>query len=219
MMEEKFMFFWKGLLSQWSNSPFEFEGMRFNTTEQFMMFCKAVLFKDYSIAKNIMEEGSPKAQKKLGRQVEGFDVTTWSKVARGIVYVGNYCKFSQNSDHNNALVETTGMTLVEASPYDRIWGIGLVEGDLKTLSRETWNGKNWLGEVLTKVRDDMAAQKKNESSFELAKILVDDYTNHWLGDADMYEGTGGFPLKWGLERLHEAFVNKTIEAIGADFES
>lgn len=174
-MSEQFTFFWNGPFSQWSSSPFEFEGMKFNRAEQFMMFCKAVLFEDYSTAKKIMSEDHPGVQKKLGRGVKGFDIPTWAKVARELVYVGNYCKFSQNRDHKNALVKTAGTTLVEASPYDKIWGIGLAEGDPKTKNRKTWDGKNWLGEVVTKVRDDMAAHKKNESSFRLAKNLVDKY--------------------------------------------
>ena len=174
-MTEKFTFFWHGPLSQWAVSPFRFNGILFRTAEQFMMFFKAVLFEDYDVAGKIMEAVSPKEQKGLGRTVKNFNFDVWSKVARDLVYVGNYCKFTQDVKFNEILLETKGTTLVEASPYDKIWGIGLSEDSPFALMRSTWNGKNWLGETLTKVREDILYAQVNNGAFTLAKELLGRY--------------------------------------------
>lgn len=156
-MKESFTFFWRGPLSQWHRSVFvEFDTQReFTHAEQYMMAEKARIFNDFETHKLIMEATHPKTQKALGRKVKNFIVEDWDKESRRAVYRGNLLKFQQNKDLYQALLGTAGTTLVEASPYDKIWGIGLAEGDPRSLSRDTWLGKNWLGEVLTAVRDDM----------------------------------------------------------------
>lgn len=123
------------------------------------MHQKALLFGDEYQASKIMEKSHPRDQKAAGRCVTGFDVGKWNAVARDIVYKGNYAKFTQNHDLLQKLGETAGTELVEASPYDTIWGIGISctpfnisEG---LLDRKNWKGTNWLGEVLTKLRDDL----------------------------------------------------------------
>lgn len=172
---ELFTLFWNGPFSQWDDSNFEFAGMQFNRAEQFMMLCKAVLFEDFEIADKVMSTDNPREQKKLGRKVRGFDIDIWSKVARDFVYVGSYCKFTQSEYHAEELNKTGSTTLVEASPYDKIWGIGVSEYSPLALQRSTWKGKNWLGEVLTRVRQDIRAGIRNELAFEFAKKLVRKY--------------------------------------------
>ena len=158
MSEEKFTLFWgERPFSQWSPSTFTVDGRTYNCTEQYMMAMKAEEFGDTEMLQKIMEAEHPADQKRLGRQVRGFEVTRWEKVAKDIVYKGNYEKFKQNVDMREKLFATAGTTLVEASPKDKIWGIGLGPKNPKCLDRATWNGKNWLGEVLTKVRDDLMA--------------------------------------------------------------
>jgi len=174
-MQEKFTLFWNGPFSQWATSPFEFEGMKFDRAEQFMMFCKAMFFNDIDSAKAIMNTNDPSKQKKLGRKVKNFNVKTWSKVARDIVYIGSYCKFTQNESLFEDLERTDGTTLVEASPYDKVWGIGLSEDSPLALKRETWDGKNWLGEVLTEVRKDLLLSEIDHSGFKLCRDLVKKY--------------------------------------------
>jgi hypothetical protein len=154
-MSEKFTFFWKGPFSQWHKSPFIMYGTLYNCAEQFMMASKARLFNDQQTLQKIMEEDSAKEQQALGRQVKDFDKTKWDRVARQLVYRGNIAKFSQNPLICKKLVATEGTTLVEASPIDKIWGIGLTEDDSSAKDRSAWKGKNWLGETLTKVRDDI----------------------------------------------------------------
>jgi len=175
-MEEKFELFWNGPFSQWwQQSSFTFERMKFNCAEQFMMFNKAMFFNDYDTAKAVMKSNSPKEQKALGRQTENFNVDKWANVARDIVYVGNYCKFCQDADLLKLLLATTGFTLVEASPYDKIWGIGLAEDNPLAHKRSTWQGKNWLGETITKVREDIMSDVRNEKAYDLCEELVRKY--------------------------------------------
>lgn len=151
---EQFTFFWQGPLSQWHPSHFVVNKVVYSCAEQYMMASKARLFDDRRSLALIMETTSPRDQKKLGRGVQGFDSGRWDAVARDFVYVGNKAKFTQNVALWEKLRATKG-TLVEASPYDKIWGVGLHADDPRILRRETWQGKNWLGETLTRLRDDL----------------------------------------------------------------
>lgn len=129
MTNEKFTFFWNGPFSQWANSPFIIRGVNYNCAEQFMMAEKARLFKDEQTFQDIMTTHRPNEQKALGRQVKNFDLTLWQENAKLIVYRGSFAKFVQHKKSYEALVETKGTTLVEASPYDVIWGIGMGEDE------------------------------------------------------------------------------------------
>jgi len=119
-----------------------------------MMAEKARLFGDNESLAKIMASKSPREQKKLGRKVKNFDPFKWSEVCKEVVRRGNYAKFTQNTELGWKLIESEG-TLVEASPYDRIWGIGLGEDDPRAQDRNQWLGANWLGEVLTEVRQQI----------------------------------------------------------------
>lgn len=152
---EKFIYFWGGPFSQWAQSPFTVDGKKYNCAEQYMMAGKARLFKDWATEAKIMAAETPKEQKSLGRTVQPFDETLWDHCAKTIVYTGNYFKFTQNNSFFNQLLDTDGFTLVEASPFDKIWGIGLAESDPRALSRDTWLGTNYLGEILTNLREDL----------------------------------------------------------------
>ena len=126
-----------------------------------MMYQKAMLFGDERMAERILEAAKPGKQKKLGRQVRGFDQEIWFQNAKLIVYRGNYAKFTQNENLKKRLFKTKGTTLVEASPTDIIWGIGLSEQDPRCQDRKQWQGTNWLGEVLTQLREDLLAFPSN----------------------------------------------------------
>lgn len=152
---EKFTFFWNGPFSQWEPVTFVVDGVTYNCAEQYMMACKARMFGDEDTLASIMEAEHPRDQKKLGRQVKGFNADRWNTRAREFVYEGNYAKFTQNPEFLEKLTATKGTTLVEASPYDRIWGIGMAEGDKGIEDRENWRGTNWLGEELTSLREDL----------------------------------------------------------------
>lgn len=159
-MTEQFHFFWRtnSPFSQWHPSNFVVEGQPFNCAEQYMMWGKAQLFGDAEIAAQILEAAQPRDQKALGRKVRNFDRTVWSKHAREIVYRGNRAKFTQNSDLRKFLLATGDATIVEAAPNDAIWGIGIAEEEARTTDPSAWPGTNWLGEILTKLREEL----KNE---------------------------------------------------------
>lgn len=149
---EKFTLFWHGPFSQWSACKFTVWGIEYNCCEQYMMACKARMFGDTKSLDIIMGTTSPKDQKAEGRKVENFDVDKWNVMAKDFVFMGNYAKFTQDEDLLKTLMATEGTTLVEASPRDTIWGIGLGADNPKSQNRATWRGTNWLGEVLTNVR-------------------------------------------------------------------
>lgn len=158
-MKNKFTLFWAGPFSQWEYSPFVIGEVSYNCCEQYMMAQKALLFKDEEIYKQIMVTDSPNEQKALGRRIKGFDKDKWEAVCKQIVYEGNYAKFTQNDNLLKALMATKGTELVEASPEDKIWGIGLHETDPRARVRSKWLGTNWLGEILTRVREDLMTGK------------------------------------------------------------
>ncbi len=158
---EVFTLFWDGPFSQWYPCYFEIDDVEYNCAEQFMMAEKARLFQDWDTLEMIMDSESPATQKALGRAVDGFEEARWQSddthndqpVCWNIVWRGNVAKFSQNDYLYEILCETSGTTLVEASPVDTIWGIGLGQEDPRCHHREAWRGMNWLGEVLTEVRE------------------------------------------------------------------
>ncbi|ANF97356.1 NADAR family protein [Paenibacillus bovis] len=155
--KEKFTFFYRSEspFSQWYPAVFVVGEYTFDSAEQYMMYGKAMLFGDKEIADKIRSAKHPRQQKQLGRQVQHFDKKVWDEHARQIVYEGNHAKFTQNKELLEALLATKGTTLVEASPTDRIWGIGLAEEDPRVHNRSTWRGTNWLGEVLTELREQL----------------------------------------------------------------
>lgn len=152
-MTENYTFFWGGAFSQWYASSIVIEGEKYNCAEQWMMANKARMFNDSETLLKIMDAPHPSEQKKLGRQVKNFDAEQWNFSAYNIVLRGNLHKFKQHKTLQKLLLETGDTILVEASPYDTIWGIGLAADDPRALKQETWLGLNWLGRVLTEVRD------------------------------------------------------------------
>jgi len=156
---EQFTYFWRteSPFSQWHPAVFTLDGQTFTCAEQYMMYAKAMLFGDEAVAARILRARSPIEHKKLGRAVSGFRPDVWESRGKAIVYAGNYAKFTQNKHLLAALLATQGTTLVEASPDDRIWGVGLSEDDPAIRDRRTWRGTNGLGEVLTQLREDIIA--------------------------------------------------------------
>jgi len=152
---EEFCLFWGGLFSQWAKVDMEIDGTKYNTCEQYMMAEKAKLFCDEDSRALIMISKDPREQKAIGRKVKNFNADDWNKVCRDVVYKANYAKFTQNSDCLMELISSRGKIIVEASPYDKIWGIGLAKDDPRALDRSQWQGTNWLGEAIMRVRDDI----------------------------------------------------------------
>ncbi|KAJ6499557.1 hypothetical protein C8R47DRAFT_293400 [Mycena vitilis] len=178
-----YTFFWStnhvnGWASQWYMSKFiatvKWDGaekeVEFLSNEHWMMLRKALLFADYDVAKEVLTiSGTSKqdmaAVKALGRKVKNFDETKWVKYREGIVRQGTEHKFRQNDELRKKLFATGETTIVEASPFDRIWGIGVDEA--KALSRKDKWGLNLLGYALMdarrKLREEEAQKAKLDS--------------------------------------------------------
>ena len=143
----------KACFSQWYPCEFTEDNIMYNCMEQYMMAHKAILFNDKETLAKIMHETNPGTIKKLGRQVINFDEKIWDENCRQIVENGNYLKFTQNEDLKNFLLSTGEKILVEASPYDAIWGIKMKINTPGIENPKNWLGKNYLGFALTNVKN------------------------------------------------------------------
>lgn len=143
----------KFCFSQWFESPFTVENKTYNTSEHWMMAQKALLFDDKPTFEKILVADKPGEAKELGRQVIGFDEQIWIEKRFEIVKVGNIHKFNQNPVFADYLIKTGDRILVEASPVDMVWGIGLSQDSNDIDNIYAWRGLNLLGFVLMEVRD------------------------------------------------------------------
>lgn len=160
-----YVFFWghqakpgkitKACFSQWFPCSFEVDGVTYNCAEQYMMAEKARVFSDEETLGKILASSDPKEIKSLGREVKNFDSTKWATVSKDAVVKGNLHKFAQNIELFQFLHDTGDKVLVEASPYDTIWGIGMKESDTGITNPHNWKGENKLGFALMEVRDTL----------------------------------------------------------------
>ncbi len=157
---EKFLFFCdtSSVFCNWYPCNFKHEGYQFNCAEQAMMFAKANFFGDYETGKRIMESVMPSEQKYLGRQVRNYDDAKWAEVRLQIVTDILWSLYVQHPEHAAYLLKTGDKTIVEASPYDSIWGIGLSEGEYCASIRSRWEGQNLLGVALMAVREKLLSR-------------------------------------------------------------
>jgi len=161
----KYLYFWghqpqadgsigKSCFSQWFEAAFEVHGVSYATAEHYMMAEKARLFDESAIAA-IVASANPGEAKKLGRQIRNFDQAVWEDNRFEIVVRGNLSKFSQHEPLKQYLLETGDRILVEVSPHDRIWGIGLAANDPAAQNPYGWRGLNLLGFALMAVREEL----------------------------------------------------------------
>jgi ribA/ribD-fused uncharacterized protein len=161
-----YLFFWghqpsrdgsiiKTCMSQWWPSEFIEKDIIYKTAEHYMMAHKALLFNDLEVFDRIIQKESPKDVKDLGRQIRNFDPEKWDNNKYQIVKQGNLLKFSQNEQLKQFLIQTKNKVLVEASPVDKIWGIGLTEDDTNAQNPKEWKGENLLGFALMEIRDEL----------------------------------------------------------------
>ena len=155
LITDEYHFFWHGPFSQHDIVSFKVNYEEYNCAEQYMMATKAKIFKDYRTLSDIMDTTDPREHKNLGRQIRNFDSAIWEDVKEDVVYDGNLAKFTQNPAHHKALINTGSRLLVEASPYDGIWGIKMAINDPEIRNPKAWKGENLLGEILTKLRDSL----------------------------------------------------------------
>lgn len=165
-----YLFFWghrsaagggigKGCLSQWWEAPFKVDGDPYRSAEHFMMVAKARLFGDAEIAGAILAAGTPAEAKKLGRQVRGFDEAVWTRQRFAIVVQANVEKFGHHPALADYLLGTGERVLVEASPVDSVWGIGLAATDPDAAAPAKWPGLNLLGFALMEARRQLRERR------------------------------------------------------------
>ena len=159
-----YLFFWghkssknelltSSCFSQWWISPFIANSVKYETAEHWMMAQKAVLFKDLETYQKIINAKTPKEAKVFGREVKNFDERIWQQKREEIVVQGSCYKFRQNKDLKDFLINTKNKVLVEASPIDKIWGVGLEKDNELVKNPKTWKGLNLLGFALMEARN------------------------------------------------------------------
>ncbi|MFD8251065.1 NADAR family protein [Streptomyces werraensis] len=139
-------------LSQWWPSPFTVDGVQYATAEHWMMAAKARLFDDTEGERRVLAAGHPSEAKKAGRLVRGFDEEIWRRERFGIVVEGSVHKFAAHGELRSFLLNTGDRVLVEASPVDRVWGIGLAADAEAANDPTRWRGPNLLGFALMEAR-------------------------------------------------------------------
>ncbi len=142
-----------GFLSNWYLSDFSVDGITFSSMEQYMMYKKAICFKDDEIAAQILETKEVTEIKALGRMVAGYDDNIWNGIRQIVVYQGLMEKFTQNDELRDKLLKTGKSVLAECAVKDTIWGIGLSMRDSDRFEMAKWKGQNLLGYTLMMVRE------------------------------------------------------------------
>jgi ribA/ribD-fused uncharacterized protein len=154
-----FVLFWGGIFSQWYPHKMTIDGVEYNCCEQYMMAEKARTFGDAEALEAIMKSSDPKYQKAVGKSVKNFSGPLWDRMCREVVFRANLEKFS-DPELKKYLFSFGNEEIVEASPYDKIWGIGLSEDDPDALDKSKWKGTNFLGEAIMQARE--ALRSTNE---------------------------------------------------------
>lgn len=208
--EPKFLFFWghrpnsnneigKSCFSQWFELPFTVDNVTYKTAEHWMMAHKALLFDDLKAYDKIINANSPGEAKELGRQVLSFDEVVWNEKRYDIVKLGNIHKFNQQLQYAEYLKNTGTRVLVEASPVDKIWGIGLSKDDEEVENPYCWRGLNLLGFALMEVRDFL--NEHGHFTYRLDLLLPPWKTYPQIDSMDMFWRMGKgeeFIMKFGI---------------------
>ncbi len=172
----QYTFFWheydeNGQFSNWYPSQFTVEGVSYKHVEQFIMAQKAKHFGDDLIYRAIMRTDDPSDCKKLGKRVTGFDSLRWDLIRYPILRAGVRAKFGQDPKLRALLLNTGDAILAEASPYDKVFGIGLDAATAKGVAPDQWPGENLLGKVLMEVRRELRNKEEEEPLFS----VIDEY--------------------------------------------
>lgn len=148
----------KGCLSQWWPCRFTVDGVGYASAEHWMMAAKARLFADPEAEQKILAARTPAEAKALGRLVRDFDDAAWTASRFDLVVAGNVAKFGQDADMRAFLLATANRVLVEASPRDLVWGIGLGAANERATDPSRWRGRNLLGFALMEAREQLSRQ-------------------------------------------------------------
>jgi ribA/ribD-fused uncharacterized protein len=154
------VFFYGSIYSNFYGCKFTFEGREFCNSEQAFMWCKAREFNNHELADVMLKTDDPMSVKMMGRAVVNYDNDVWDKVRYDYMLAACLAKFAQNPELEAELLATGNRIIVEASPTDRIWGIGLAENDPMIYIESKWRGTNLLGKVLMDVRTQLTEGQK-----------------------------------------------------------
>lgn len=164
-----------GCFSNWYPAEFDYAGIHFANSEQFMMYHKVLMFRKNDLADQIMRTSDPARCKKIaGQKFPEFDFYLWEKTCRTIVKRGVKAKFVQNEDIRETLLSTGSALLAECSPYDRKWGIGIDINAPDWLEISKWKGKNLLGRILMEVREELRQEIQASSDGRLKYVEARD---------------------------------------------
>lgn len=147
-LTDVYVLFWASIYSNWYKSKFEVDNITYNSVEQFMMACKAILFNDEISLAKIMRSNNVKEIRAFGREVIGYDDEVWTKARLSIVIKGVYEKFIQNESLKEEMLldfSRGERSFVEASPKYEVWGVGLAAHNKDVLDFSKWQGTNLLG--------------------------------------------------------------------------
>ena len=151
-----------GYLSNWYLSPFEVDGIRFSSSEQYIMYRKCKLFGDDTSAGAVMATDDVAKQQAIGRKAKGYIESVWSGMRQVVCYEGLLAKFGQNTDLRKRLLNTGDAFLVECAATDKVWACGIRVHDDLRLDMKNWNGKSLLGYTLMEVRRKLASSPDPE---------------------------------------------------------
>jgi ribA/ribD-fused uncharacterized protein len=146
------IYFWGSIFSNFHPIDFIHQNNKFANSEQAFMWRKAIFFKDFEIALKILNTTNPQEAKSLGRKVKYYDDIKWNQIREQIMYEVNIDKY-KDEKLQGILLSTKNLIIVESSPVDKIWGVGLSKEDPRILDEKNWNGLNLLGKVLMRVRE------------------------------------------------------------------
>ncbi len=165
---DEYVFFYKDWLSNYQRTKFdvEWKGVKytFTSTEQGFMYIKAITFGDNVTAQKILNTDDPNRCRKLGRQVKGYNDAEWAKIRYDVFYTLNWAKYTQDKKLQEKLLDPQfdGKKFVEASPIDKIWGIGYAEDNPNIEFTDMYWGKNYLGRILTNIRKRLKSAKGSD---------------------------------------------------------
>lgn len=164
------VYFWGGVLSNFYTCEISYAGHRFHSSEQLFMWMKASLFNDEEAKEEILDAPNPAQAKKIGRQVKGFDDAKWEAYRCHFMTCALVEKFKQNPGLKNFLFKYRDKIFVEASPYDKIWGVGLIKEDDRILDESKWEGQNLLGICLKRAVKDLNFEDIDPESVNIDSI-------------------------------------------------
>lgn len=147
-----------GFLSNWYPAVFVLDGIRFSSTEQYIMYRKCQIFGDEESAAAILKTDDPAQQQSIGRKASGFNAVVWNGMKQTLAYRGLLAKFSQNEELKKQLLETGNAFLVECAYQDIIWACGIRLNEKERFDMSKWRGQNLLGFSLMEVRKTLAAE-------------------------------------------------------------